>query len=125
MEPLDLEALSTIETETVIVGGQSVTMTMLVPEDIEKCRKLVKRKMLNEEMVMEYMTFLAMKKVHAEVSWYTFQKMNFKNINKLMAVMARQNGFDETFRAFTDDGRTGRSGNSGTGETEDTEELDF
>jgi CRISPR/Cas system Type II protein with McrA/HNH and RuvC-like nuclease domain len=97
---LDFEALSKIETETVTIGGQEITMTMLVPADIEKCRKLVRTKKLDSEMAMEYMTFLALKKAHPEVNWYKFKDLNFKTINKLMAVMAVQNGFDETFQIF-------------------------
>lgn len=101
--PLNLEELSEIESEPIEVGGQTVTMTMLVPADIEKCRKLVRTKKLNQELAMEYLTFLSMKKAHPEVTWLKFMGLNFKTINKLMATMAVMNGLDETFQAF---GRT-------------------
>lgn len=106
---LDLEALSAIDEQIVDVSGQTVTMTSLVPADIEKARKLVLSKQLSEEMVMEYLTFLSMRKKHPEVSWYKFMQLNFKTINKLMAVMAVQNGFDETFQVFREPGAVGGS----------------
>lgn len=120
---LDLEALSTIDEEVVEVGGQLVTLTALVPADVEKARKLVLSKKLDEELVMEYMTFLAMKKAHPEVTWYKFQKMNFKTVNKLMATMAVMNGFTEAFQVFGDRDRTS-SGIAGS-EIGDPDELDF
>lgn len=117
---LDLEALSQIDEQVVEICGQCVTMTSLVPADVEKCRRLVMTKKLSEELVMEYMTFLAMKKKHPEITWYRFQQLNFKTINTLMAVMATQNGFDETFRVFRES--DGGSNGSASG---DPEEMDF
>lgn len=99
-------------------------MTMLVPADVEKCRKLVMSGKLDEGYVMEYMTFLSMKKAHPEVTWFKFQQLNFRVVNKLMAVMAVMNGFNETFQTFGDFRNVG-SGNSGS-KIEDTGDgLDF
>lgn len=95
-------------------------MTALVPSDVEKCRKLVMSKKLDEGLAMEYMTFLSMRKAHPEVSWLKFQRLNYKTVNKLMAVMAIQNGLNETFQAFGGYDR----GSSGS-EIGDPDELDF
>lgn len=119
---LDLDALSTIETEKVVFGDQTITVTMLVPADIEKCRKLVRKGLLNEDVVMEYMTFQSIQKAHPEITWHRFQKLNFRVVNKLMAVMAILNGFDETFQIF---GRTGNIGSTVIDEKVDSDELDL
>ena len=92
----DLIGLETVEVD--IGEGKSLTLTSLVPADVQKAAKVATNKKgnLDDAKFKNTMLALSLSKVHGEVDAKRFddKEMPVKKLGALMTAMNKLNGFD-------------------------------
>ena len=93
----DLIGLETVEVD--IGGGKSLTLTSLVPADVQKAAKAATNKKgnLDDAKFKNHMLALSLEKVHGEdidPKMFNDNEMPVKKLGALMTAMNKLNGFD-------------------------------